>query len=114
MAFQRDMSLDLSKPVPRVLDKRAADRAKETVYRKTCALVTLRDGSRCRVCGGRGNHHHHIVYRSHGGKDVVNNLLLTCTDCHKDIHAKVTLVTFNPNNPAGTIRFSRNMQWDKR
>jgi len=29
---------------------------------------------------------HHIVKRSAGGKDVVNNLVLTCLTCHRLIH----------------------------
>lgn len=51
--------------------------------------VFPRDGWRCRVpwcrrrdrlCG------HHIVFRSHGGRDEATNLLTMCCSCHEDFH----------------------------
>jgi 5-methylcytosine-specific restriction endonuclease McrA len=29
---------------------------------------------------------HHVVFRSHGGDDVRNNLLTICDPCHSSIH----------------------------
>ena len=44
--------------------------------------VRRRDGH-CRCCGGRsGLHVHHIVFRSQGGSDEPDNLILLCSECH--------------------------------
>lgn len=46
-----------------------------------------RDGWKCRYCGNRnGLHPHHVIYRSHGGSDNMNNLLTLCWKCHRAIH----------------------------
>lgn len=105
------MAFGFPKSRPRALDKADAARAKDANWRNVCKAVTARDKT-CRVCAGRGNHHHHIVYRSHGGKDVESNVILTCTDCHKGIHAHIWIVAFKLSNPAKTITFTRNTQWD--
>lgn len=102
----------LQKPRPRVLTQQDRDREKARNWRDVSKSVRLRDQGKCRVCGKPGTDPHHIVYRSHGGRDVESNLVWSCRPCHKAIHAKVTLVTFNPKNPAGTIKFTRNTQWD--
>ena len=52
--------------------------------------VFSRDNYTCQVCkrkrDGDGNglklHAHHIIYRSLGGSDRLDNLLTVCTDCH--------------------------------
>lgn len=64
----------------------------KTVYQ----LVNDRDGMSCRVCHrfcptnavgvlDRG-HHHHLIYRSAGGKDETWNVCLLCPKCHNDEH----------------------------
>lgn len=40
----------------------------------------------CVICGDRGRDIHHVVYRSHGGKDTEDNLVLLCRDCHSHLH----------------------------
>lgn len=40
----------------------------------------------CVICGSQGHDVHHVVYRSRGGKDAENNLVLLCRDCHRAIH----------------------------
>ena len=48
----------------------------------------MRDGYTCRHCG-KGNcrlEAHHIVYREHGGKDTLANLLTLCERCHDRVH----------------------------
>lgn len=104
--------LSLQKPKPRLLSKWQKDIQQKAEWRRVSAVVRKRDGGKCRACGKPGNQIHHIVYRSHGGKDVASNLILTCSRCHAAIHAKVTLVDFNIKNPAKTIGFMRNTQWD--
>jgi 5-methylcytosine-specific restriction endonuclease McrA len=100
------------KPKPRVLVQAEKRRQKIKTLREASAEVKKRDGGKCRVCGTPGNQAHHLVYRSHGGKDTPSNLVWCCSTCHRLIHAKVLLVTFKPDNPAATVKFSRNTAWD--
>lgn len=103
----------LLKPRPRVLTR--AEKAQEAArqLRQALAFVKKRDGGKCRACHKPGSQAHHLVYRSHGGSDEPSNLLLTCLNCHRLIHAKVLLVTFDPKRPAASVKFTRNTQWDK-
>lgn len=51
--------------------------------------VFFRDDWMCRACGNRRTlDPHHVIYRSHGGKDELNNLLILCRRCHDDEHEK--------------------------
>jgi 5-methylcytosine-specific restriction endonuclease McrA len=49
------------------------------------------DGRRCRLCGEREDravlHAHHVVYRSEGGPDELENLLTLCVLCHDIVHS---------------------------
>ena len=49
----------------------------------------MRDGYTCRHCGKRNCRleAHHVVYREHGGKDTLANLLTLCEACHEKVHA---------------------------
>lgn len=40
----------------------------------------------CVICGSCGYDVHHIVYRSHGGTNAENNLVLLCRACHRALH----------------------------
>ena len=49
--------------------------------------VFTRDGYTCQICGSSVKdrvilHAHHIIYRSNGGTDRMNNLLTVCHKCH--------------------------------
>lgn len=44
------------------------------------AYVSFRDEEFCVLCGNPAGEHHHILYRSHSGKNCANNL---ATLCHK-------------------------------
>jgi hypothetical protein len=48
----------------------------------------MRDRYTCRHCGTRKARleAHHIVYRQHGGKDTLANLLTLCERCHDRVH----------------------------
>jgi len=69
-----------------------AKRIEEKVYRS----VNHRDKFCCRACGHRADpntigrldrgHHHHIVFRSAGGKTTRQNVCLVCAECHDAIH----------------------------
>lgn len=48
-------------------------------------FVFARDNYTCQVCGKSKDkilQIHHIIYRSNGGSNKVNNLITVCTDCH--------------------------------
>ena len=54
----------------------------------------MRDGYSCQQCGKRSARleAHHIVFRQHGGKDTLKNLLTLCERCHHQLHeGKITL-----------------------
>jgi len=48
----------------------------------------MRDSYRCRHCGKKDRRleAHHIVYREHGGRDTLANLLCLCEQCHHRLH----------------------------
>ena len=63
--------------------------------------VFERDNGRCRRCGKElylnkngkekvkgkmKSHMHHIIQRCEGGKDELNNLMLTCWPCETEYH----------------------------
>lgn len=78
----------------------AKNRRKAANYKRVCAEVDARDRKTCRVCriwDGGVLHHHHIVFRSQGGKDTTANIATVCAGCHNDIHARRIFVTGNAN-----------------
>lgn len=79
--------------------KAARNRAKAANYRKVCALVETRDRKCCRVCGVFMflPAHHHLVFRSQGGKDTTENLICICGTCHDEIHDRRIRVSGNAN-----------------
>jgi len=40
----------------------------------------------CEVCGAEGVDVHHIIFRSHGGSDTIDNLMALCRECHNREH----------------------------
>jgi 5-methylcytosine-specific restriction endonuclease McrA len=64
-------------------------------YKALCNEVHTRDKWRCAVpqCRRRSSlHSHHVVYRSHGGNDVSQNLITLCNTCHDAVHNRFMLV----------------------
>ena len=55
--------------------------------KKVYEIVAERDDYLCRVCGRKANDVHHIIFRSHGGKDEPDNLICLCRQCHEAAHA---------------------------
>ena len=48
----------------------------------------LRDNWHCRHCNNTaGLHPHHVIYRSAGGADSLDNLITLCAWCHSMVHA---------------------------
>lgn len=59
------------------------------VDRNLAIKVFIRDGWKCKYCGCRdGLHPHHIVFKSQGRKDTLDNLITVCYSCHIKIHDK--------------------------
>jgi len=60
-------------------------------------VVFARDNYRCQVsgpeCNGHAEHAHHLVLRSRGGPDTLDNLLSVCHLCHGHVHANVAWST---------------------
>ena len=54
-----------------------------------------RCGGKCERCGGsydwRGFHPHHVLRRSWGGKDELDNLVAMCARCHSSAHGIVEM-----------------------
>lgn len=48
----------------------------------------MRDGYQCQQCGKKNVRleAHHLIYREHGGKDTLSNLLTLCDTCHHGVH----------------------------
>ncbi len=78
--------------------KRRAERLQSTLQRPSSNhsgvtqvvvdLVHLRDGGRCRYCGGSDDTHlHHVEYRSEGGPHEDWNLITLCAKHHDFVHA---------------------------
>lgn len=68
------------------------------VPRRVREAVRERDQGVCRVCGGTvgdAGALHHVVYRSHGGLNVVENLItvhwMFWPRCHERMHSNVRL-----------------------
>lgn len=93
--------------------KAAGQRVKAAIYKVICGEVDLRDKGRCRHCElwvGEGHrHHHHIVYRSQGGEDTMENLILLCQKCHQAVHDHRLLILSPememPLDANGQVRF---------
>ena len=49
----------------------------------------FRDKYTCKCCGAKHTRLevHHIIFRSKGGTDDLDNLITLCSDCHKKVHA---------------------------
>lgn len=52
------------------------------------SAVLNRDDYKCQICGSKDTRLevHHIIYRSNGGSDRMDNLVALCHDCHSKIH----------------------------
>lgn len=53
--------------------------------------LLTRDDYRCQLCKKKKNielHIHHILFKSNGGTDTINNLITLCKPCHEELHKK--------------------------
>lgn len=51
-------------------------------------LAKMLSDRQCRGCGGEAVEAHHIVLRSAGGDDVMENIMPLCGRCHDQFHAE--------------------------
>jgi 5-methylcytosine-specific restriction endonuclease McrA len=51
-------------------------------WQRLSAIVLRRDGYVCRHCGGRATTADHVVPRSKGGTDALDNLVAACRSCN--------------------------------
>lgn len=101
--------LMFEKPAARVREKADRQREREKQRRAVYREVEHRDNYRCRACSRRWDrrldHHHHLTFRSQGGKDTTANLFLICRFCHADIHAyRLAVIGTNANR---ALKFER-------
>jgi 5-methylcytosine-specific restriction endonuclease McrA len=54
----------------------------DTVTDELCEYVKERDNGMCQLCGRMGSEIHHVLFRSLGGTNKANNLILLCVRCH--------------------------------
>jgi 5-methylcytosine-specific restriction endonuclease McrA len=70
--------------------KREKNRARNEYDRqfKVNRLIALAlDNNTCRECGSKEDLHvHHIMEKSKGGTNDINNLITLCNNCHKEKH----------------------------
>ena len=57
-------------------------------YYNVKQAVLSRDNYTCQICGKQKQHLHvhHIVFKSKGGSDRMDNLVTLCRECHEKIH----------------------------
>ena len=57
-------------------------------YKNNHEAVLNRDNYTCQCCKKKKGtmHVHHIIYRSNGGSNKMDNLITLCEDCHKKLH----------------------------
>lgn len=68
----------------------AKPRTDRPTSRRVRELIFTRDGTECRACGTEKNLHiDHVVPRSAGGSDDLNNLQVLCGSCNSRKGAKI-------------------------
>ena len=55
-------------------------------WRKLSLLARLRAGNACELCGGSGDHVHHVKYPKRFSEDSLDNLLVVCEYHHSLLH----------------------------
>ena len=60
-------------------------------YRSQVLSLYRRQDGNCAYCGApiswvSGWHDHHVVYRTHGGSNALDNRVLVHPNCHAQIH----------------------------
>lgn len=61
-------------------------RQKNKEYARMRKLAYERDDGMCVLCGALATETHHIIFRSHGGTNELENLACLCRKCHEIAH----------------------------
>lgn len=48
--------------------------------------ASVRDKHSCILCNNKYIHRHHVIYRSHFGADIEQNIVCLCVRCHQLAH----------------------------
>lgn len=76
--------------------------------------VYVRDGNKCRICGGPAEEVHHIRPRFLKGYNHPRNLITLCRECHDEVHRRIddgirqvleNSLDFKPKKEASLERF---------
>jgi RNA-directed DNA polymerase len=78
-------------------ERLATQMASSLTGRGTARYLWIAQGGRCLVCGRPltledGWHVHHLLWRSHGGTDEIDNLVLLHPNCHRQVHSEGLVV----------------------
>lgn len=60
-----------------------------TALKRVCEEVYERDKGCCVNCGryvAEGTKPHHVLFKSRGGGDTVDNMVMLCNECHFKVH----------------------------
>ena len=103
----------IPKPEPRARTKERKRAETQRLRSQVMQRVDARDGGVCRICQSlttafdisRQPHRHHIVYRSHGGLDTLENIILVCALCHDQLHRSGKLILSGDSDSLVVKRF---------
>jgi len=78
-------------------ERLTAQMANNRMGRGTARYLWLEQDGKCLVCGQplkpeEGWQLHHLLWRSHGGDDTVDNLVLLHPNCHRQVHSQRLVV----------------------
>src|SRR5262249_41265567 len=78
-------------------ERLTAQMASTLTGRGRARYLWLEQGGKCLVCAQpltleAGWHMHHLLWRSHGGDDHVDNLVLLHANCHRQVHGERLVV----------------------
>jgi RNA-directed DNA polymerase len=78
-------------------ERLAAQMASTLTGRGTARYLWLEQDGKCPVCAQRLTleeawHIHHLLWRCHGGTDLIDNLLLLHPNCHRQVHSEGLVV----------------------
>jgi 5-methylcytosine-specific restriction endonuclease McrA len=100
------------KPKPGVIVQRERRQQLAQTIRAVRTAVWRRDAGRCRACHRRrGDHVHHLRYRSRGGRWTTANCLLLCRACHQHVHAQILRIRGTDANREDDLSFERRAWW---
>lgn len=84
-------------------------------YENTKAYLMAREKGRCQLCGksvrGRKVNLHHIISRSKGGSNRVDNLALLHEECHDNLHSKGKIAKLKKNRQFKDSTFMNIIRW---